>query len=362
MCEDQDRTPPESGAPAPGWSDIPTRGLEPDTAPPATRRAFDPALADTEPPTIFDETARRAPRALRLGLGGPPRDLPPGYIIDERFEVVRRLGAGSTGTVYLVNDLRLKDRKALKLMHPPLGDREAAARRFISEIKTLQQLSHENIIRVYDYGQTEEGGRSFFTMEYIDGVSLADLLKKKGGRLPLDRAAALMQQILEALACAHAQMAHRNLKPANIMVRPTGRAVLLNFGVFTSASSAGLAQPTAPALPSHYLAPEQRENPDCADARSDIYAAGAIFYQMITGQVPLADALPPSRVMHGIPRSVDKAIMKALAERPEERHPTCHAMIAAINRAITPGLPIARIVALVFVILALAVGVGVLWW
>lgn len=324
------------------WEQAPTRAFSRLDAVPAPRpgdQAFIITRADTEPDTIFDshsQSRSRAPKEMKISREDNWKRLQEGYVINERFEIRRCLGSGQVGTVYLVDDLRLKDKKALKLMHPSLIDSEAASRRFINEIKTLQGLSHEHIVRVYDFGLTEPGDLSFFTMEYVDGISLAQLLKKKGGRLPLDKCIGLVEQILDTLAYAHQHGTHRHLTPINVMVRATGRIVLLNFGLSTTHSSSGLPVEPVPFGLDYYQSPEQRENPAAADARSDIYALGAIFYQMLTGEIPLTDADPPSRVFREAPRALDRVVMRCLAPAPEDRFESAAAVKAALDEALRP--------------------------
>jgi hypothetical protein len=345
------------------WENAPTRAFSLlDGAP--VPRPEDPAFlltrSDSEPDTIFDANSQptsRAPREMKIAREGDGKPLPEGHVINERFEVRRCLGAGRVGTVYLVDDLRLKDKKALKLMHPALLDSEAASRRFISEIKTLQGLSHEHIVRVYDFGTTEPGGLSFFTMEYVDGISLAQLLKKKGGRLPLDKSIGLVTQILDTLAYAHQHGTHRHLTPVNIMVRATGRIALLNFGISTTHSSSGLPVAPVPAGLDYYQAPEQRENPGAAEARTDLYAVGAILYQMITGEVPLDDAEPPSRVHRGLPRSLDRVVMRCLAVEADERFASALEVKAALEAALRSRFSPAFLIGIAVLVLLVA-GIG----
>jgi len=297
---------------------------------------------------------------MKIARDGDHKPLPEGHVVNERFEVRRCLGAGRIGAVYVVDDLRLKEKKVLKLMHPALVDSPVAVQRFIGEIKTLQGLSHENIVRVYDYGQTEPGDLSFFTMEYVDGVSLAQLLKKRGGRLPLDRGMGLVNQLLDTLIYAHQTGAHRHLTPINIMVRPTGKIVLLNFGLSTTHSSSGLPVVPTPFGLDYYQAPEQRTEGKTGDLRADIYATGAILYQVLTGEIPLADAEPPSLACDDVPAALDPVIMKCLAESPEERFQSVAELKAALERALRP-----RINPALWVILALGTATaagGAAWY
>jgi len=348
---------PDTPLPPADWADTSTRGLSSDDAthsdmgePRPRDSFFQPQSDNTEPETLFDVTAARPPRELKIAREGDGQRLANGHIINERFEIRGCLGTGNVGTVYLVDDLRLKDKKALKLMHPALIDSAEAARRLITEIKMLQMLSHEHVVRIYDYGKVEGSELSFFTMEYIEGITLSGLLKKRGGKLPLDKATGLIRQILDTLVYAHQHTSHRNLKPINIMVRPSGKMVLLNFGISTTTSSAGLDLPQNRLGSSHYQAPEQHENPEIPDKRVDIYSAGAIYYQMLTGNVPLEPIVRPSRLNPAIPRSIDRVVMRSLASRPSQRFQDAKAMRAAIDRAMAPA-PFA---------LKLLVGIGVL--
>lgn len=371
MSDTDDKSPEDVDQPLPGlpdadWADDSTDGFSspgtpPDFPPddiPDMDSDFGPHRADGEPDTVFDASAPRPPREMKIAPEGDGRKLPAGFIINERFEIRQCLGEGNVGTVYLVDDLRLKGKKALKLMHASLVDSDVAAERFISEIKVLQRLSHEHIVRVYDYGKTERGELSFFTMEYIDGISLAGLLKKKGGRVPLEKALPLIRQILDTLEYAHQHTTHRNLKPINIMVRPTGHVVLLNFGISTTASSAGLAPAQRKLGASPYQSPEQREHPETTDPRVDIYAAGAILYQMLTGNVPLNQPPRPGRLVRGVPRRLDRVIMKSIAPRPDHRYPDAATMKQTIDRAVAPVSPWRHVL-----LLAAAAGLALaVWW
>lgn len=349
---------PPPGAPDSDWANAPTPLVTPADArkpnDPGDRDSIDDFFQtgrpDGEPDTIFDERAADTPaprREMRISREQDGRRLPEGHIINERFEIRKCLGDGNVGTVYLVNDLRLKEKKALKLMHPSLVDSADAARRFITEIKMLQKLSHEYIVRIYDYGKTDVGELSFFTMEYVAGATLGDLLKKKGGRFPVDKAVAVFTQILETLRYAHQHTTHRNLKPINIMVRPSGKVVLLNFGISTTTSSTGMPAQRQRLGASHYQAPEQGQHPDSDDPRVDIYAAGVIFYQMLTGQIPLGQIAPPSRLNRDIPRALDPFLLRCLAPRPEDRFPTAEATLQALEKALKPASALLRILVLI---------------
>ena len=311
-----------------------------------------------EPETIFDEDGTHStspsPRELPIAPESDAYAVAMGDVLNERFEVIKLLGTGALGMVYLVQDLRLKDRKALKLMHPALMNNPDAAERFIEEIKTLQKLSHENIVRVYDFGKTDHSDISFFTMEYVKGMTLAALLKKKGGWLPLEKSLAIIEQILNALSYAHQHSTSRNLNPSNIMVRPSGKVVLLNFGVTEDKVSNPRDRRNALGR-CHYQAPEQRSNPMLATPQSDLYAVGALFYQLLTGEVPLGQVKRPSCVNHSLPRRLDPIIMRCLESRPEERFNSATETRTAIQKAMKP-LPWPGLLLALFLLGSLVLG------
>jgi len=349
----------------PDPADAPTRFMPEDgSAPPplspplpAPGLANGQALDDSafEPETVFDADSRDGVPAPRELIISPERTVYApeiGDVLNERFEIRRLLAVGVLGVVYLVHDLRLKSEKALKLMHPSLLEDPSAAERFIGEIKMLQKLSHENIVRVYDYGKTDKGGHAFFTMEYVEGSTLASLLKKKGGRLPFDKGMAIIIQVLNTLVYAHRHAAHRNLKPVNILVRPNGKIVLLNFGLSGTPDDTRTDRGAALAN-AYYQAPEQVHEPATATPQVDVYAVGVLLYQLLTGEVPLASAPPPSRVNRALPRRLDRVIMRCLAPRPEDRYASAAEARDALQRAMAPrrALPL-LVAALIFALVA----------
>ncbi len=342
--------------------DLPSMGVEDEVALDISQPPLPRSISDnvSEPDTIFDgdevDDAAPHPRELRIAPESEIYMPTVGDVLNERFEILKLVGAGASGTTYLVEDLRLKDRKVLKLMHPALAENIEAAERFIAEIKTLQQLSHENIVRVYDFGKTDGSNLSFFTMEYVRGTSLAALLKKKGGRLPLEKSLALVDQILDALVYAHQHSTSQNLNPNNIMVRPSGKVVLLNFGVTEGRGTTPLAHRNTLGR-CHYQAPEQRLDPTVSTPQSDLYAVGALLYQLLTGEVPLGQAKRPSHVNHTLPRRLDPVIMRCLESRPENRFKNATETHAALQKAMnSPRWLGLLIIATLFLLGGLIVG------
>ena len=345
--------------------DTPSLGLDDEAALDMAGEGPPPLLDDSafEPETIFDEedgVSTPAPaRELAIAPESTVYAPKPGDVLNERFEIVSSIAVGTLGSVYLVQDLRLHDQKALKLMHPFLTKDPASEERFIAEIKALQKLSHEHIIRVYDYGKTERGDLSYFTMEYVKGTTLESLLKRKGGRLPVEKCVALARQVFDTLAYMHQHGVSRNLKPRNVMIRSSGKIVLLNVGLsrdlnVTSGdrrSNLGTAQ---------YQAPEQSLDPGVATPQVDIYSAGVLLYQMLTGTVPIGEVLPPSRVCRTAPRRLDRVVMCCLETRPENRYPSAQAARAALDRAEEGSRTVYLVVAAVVLALVAFVLGGIL--
>ncbi|HXH06768.1 MAG TPA: serine/threonine-protein kinase, partial [Vicinamibacterales bacterium] len=254
----------------------------------------------------------------------------------EHYRILERIGAGGMGVVYRARDERLGRDVAVKVLAP--GADEAARRRFRREALTLSQLNHPNIATIHDY-RSPPGG-DVLVMELVPGRPLADRLRD--GALPLDELAPFALQIARGLAAAHeAGIVHRDLKPQNIHVTPDGRVKILDFGLaqlaperaaeLTTMTGAGAPEALAGTLP--YLAPELLRGAP-PDARSDVYAAGAVLYEMATGRrlfpdregVALFAALladrppPPSSVNPAVPPVWEHVILKALDRDPERRY------------------------------------------
>lgn len=337
---------PEDEAPTPSQLVtrplIPSMGLEDEDALDIARPLPFEETEDSnfEPETIFDDAGAQldipAARELKIAPESVAYSPEIGDVLNERFEVVELVAVGTIGAVYVVDDLRLKSRKALKLMHPELMKDPRAATRFIEEIKLLQRLSHEHLIRVYDFGQTDRGNLSFFTMEYVEGMTLSRLLKKKGGQLPLDKSLVLIDQILDTLAYVHKHCVYRNLKPLNIIVRPSGKIVMLNVGLSQATGSQGFDRRAALGT-IQYIAPELIEDPDSCGPPADLYAVGVLLYQMLTGEVPMAQAPPPSRVNRALPSRLDRVIMRCLSHDPAKRYHSAEETKRAIHAALRPA-------------------------
>src|SRR5256714_10073923 len=203
----------------------------------------------------------------------------PGTMLAERYRIVGLVGKGGMGEVYRADDLKLGQPVALKFLPDHLLSDGAALARFHREVRVARQVSHKNVCRVYDIGETD--GRHFLSMEYIQGEELSSLLRRIG-RLPVDKAIQLARQICAGLNAAHdVGVLHRDLKPANIMIDGDGNARITDFGL------AGLAEEFADdelaAGTPAYMAPEQLEGKPFT-VRSDIYSLGLLLYELFTSK------------------------------------------------------------------------------
>lgn len=235
-------------------------------------------------------------------------------------------------TVYVAHDLRLDRRQALKVMHPSLAQDPAFVQRFINEAHSVAKLSHPNVVQVFDQG--EDTGHVFLAMEYVPGQTLRDLLKAKG-RLAPRTALNIMASVLAALGAAHqAGMVHRDVKPENVLITEDGRVKVADFGLARAVeqSNQGLTRTGTLMGTAAYLAPEQIEK-GLADARSDVYAAGIMLYELLTGSQPHTGETPiaiayqhvnedvprPSNFVPNMPPEVDALVTKATEREPRFR-------------------------------------------
>jgi eukaryotic-like serine/threonine-protein kinase len=258
-----------------------------------------------------------------------------GRVLDGRYRVEARLARGGMATVYEAVDLRLERTIALKVMHPALADDDQFVARFIREARSAARLSHANVVAVYDQG--DDHGTVYLAMEYVQGRTLRELLRRRG-HLDPRTALIVFESVVAALAAAHhAGLVHRDMKPENVLLADDGRVKVADFGLaraISSASSVTAGAGTGGVLIGTvaYLAPEQVER-GIAGPRSDVYAAGILLFEMLTGQTPhggdtpLAvayqhvhnDVPPPSTRLPGIPRALDELVADATSRDPDLR-------------------------------------------
>jgi len=256
---------------------------------------------------------------------GPDRALvPPGPEslagLFPQLEILGVLGAGGMGTVYRARQRGLDRLVALKVLSPRLSGEPAFAERFAREARTLARLNHPNIVDVYDLGQT--GQLYYFLMELVDGVSLRQMLQTH--RLTPPETLAIVAQICEAMEYAHGEgVVHRDIKPENILLDQKGRVKIADFGVsklLGTAPTQGvpLTQPNHILGTLHYMAPEQFENPLAVDHRADLYSLGVVFYEMLTGELPLGRFALPSQKAP-VDARLDELVLHTLEQDPAQR-------------------------------------------
>jgi predicted Ser/Thr protein kinase len=259
-------------------------------------------------------------------------------MVADRYRVIALLGRGGMGEVYSADDTKLGQRVALKFLPADRLKDTSWRDQFYAEVRMARQVSHPNICRVYDVGESD--GRLFLSMEFVDGEDLASLLRRIG-RLPEDKAVEVAQQLCAGLSAAHASgVLHRDLKPSNVMLDGKGRARITDFGLAIAAVDA---EQTKPAGTPGYLAPELF-NGAKPSVQSDLYALGLIFYELFTGKKAFeapnlaelyrkqseTNPTPPSSMVKNLDPTVERAILRCLDRDPMQRPRSAHAVAAAL--------------------------------
>src|SRR5499427_1988692 len=251
----------------------------------------------------------------------PPEELPlrPGQTF-HGLEILEVLGKGGMGVVYKARQPALDRLVALKILPQKMALDPDFQNRFIREAKALGSLSHPNIVAVYDFGA--DSGLFFFAMEFVDGTNLRQILRDR--KLTPEQALKIVPQLCDALDYAHTEgVVHRDIKPENILLDKKGRVKIADFGlaklVGADVAAAGMLTMTNMVMGTpHYMAPEQVENPKSVDHRADIYSIGVVFYEMLTGELPLGRFAPPSAKSE-VDSRIDEIVLKALEKEREHR-------------------------------------------
>src|SRR5580658_9649176 len=268
--------------------------------------------------------------------------LEPGVVLAQRYEIVEILGQGGMGAVYQATDRELNRTVAIKVIRPDLARDQGIVDRFKQELLLAHQVTHRNVIRIYDLSEAD--GMKFITMEYVEGENLLTLLHEKKKFSP-EESVEIMQQVCRALEAAHTVgVIHRDLKPQNIMRDKTGRILVMDFGLARTLEGDGMTQSGALVGTMEYMSPEQALGKPL-DQRSDIFALGLIFYEMLTGQMPFkADSTIASLIRRtqepvaplsdhdaSIPRSVSSIVQKCLERDLQLRYNTAAELLADLE-------------------------------
>jgi serine/threonine protein kinase len=269
--------------------------------------------------------------------------LSPGTSIGSRYEIIRLLGQGGMGAVYQAHDKELERQVAIKVIRADMAANPEILQRFKQELILARQITHKNVIRIFDLGQAD--GIKFITMEYIEGENLQGVLRRKKKLEPAE-AANILAQVCRALEAAHNEgVIHRDLKPQNIMLDKSGRAYVMDFGIARSMLGAGMTQTGALIGTPDYMSPEQAKG-QTLDARSDLFSIGIIFYEMLSGQVPFdADttmgklwkrtnepARPLDELDKTIPRPLSDIVRKCLEIEPQKRFASAGELLHQIEK------------------------------
>ena len=266
-----------------------------------------------------------------------------GKLLDNRYEILEQVGMGGMARVFRGLDHRLNRQVAVKILRDDLAEDAELRRRFHEESQAVAMLSHPNIVAVYDVSRSSDV--EYIVMELIDGITLKQYMQKKGNKLNWREALHFITQIVKALGHAHSRgIIHRDIKPHNIMVLRDGSVKVADFGIARVASG-GHSTLTQEALGSvHYISPEQARG-SRIDARSDLYSAGVVLYEMITGRLPFEGDTPVAVAIQHInsiplsPREIDPAIpealeaitMKAMAPNPDNRYASADEMLSDLE-------------------------------
>lgn len=271
------------------------------------------------------------------------------------YRIVRHLGSGGMGSVYLAVNTNIDQQVAIKVLRPEVARNAALRARFKQEAEMLCSLDHPGIVKFLNYVETAEG--VFLIMEYVKGMTLEDFISKKNGLIVESKAYTLICEILDAFAYAHSKgIVHRDIKPANIIIQDDGHIKIMDFGIAQIVSEANVTDSKAIMGTPAYMSPEQIYGKDI-DARSDIYSIGVLIHNMLTGRAPYDSTLLTAQeikrrvVKDNMPRMVEiypyisdkiqAVVDKATQKVPEARYQSCQEMKSAVKKAIAPD-PISK--------------------
>jgi tetratricopeptide (TPR) repeat protein/TolB-like protein/predicted Ser/Thr protein kinase len=305
--------------------------------------------ADPGATVIHPDASREGGTSARIPSG--PRSyvtsyqnvvLQEGDVLGGRYEILALLGEGGMGAVYKAKDREVERVVALKLIRPEMASNPAILARFKQELMTAHQVTHKNVIRIYDLSEAD--GVKFITMEFVEGSDLRQLYRDQG-KLPPDEAVDIIRQVCMALDAAHtAGIIHRDLKPQNIMRDKAGRILVMDFGLARSIQSEGMTQTGALLGTIEYMSPEQAMG-KTLDQRSDLFAVGLIFYELLSGKMPFKAetamasllmrnqerAVPLADIDATVPAGLSDIVSRCLERDLERRYPSAAEIIADLD-------------------------------
>lgn len=268
----------------------------------------------------------------------------PGQSVANRYTVVDVIGRGGMGCIYRVRDNTLGEEVALKTLLPEFLQNKLVVERFFNEARIARQLSHPNIIRVHDIGMT--GSAVYISMELLKGKSLREMLDAllPGERLPVDMTLRVIDELCAALEYAHRYTVHRDIKPENIMVLPDGNIKLMDFGISKLMANTRMTAVSVVMGTPMYMSPEQIKNSRDVDARADLFSAGVVLYEMLTGNVPSGVSKPASHIRRDTPPEMDAIIAKCVEPNREHRYRNVTELrdaLLSVRARFTPGIGVA---------------------
>lgn len=311
-----------------------------------------PFCADCGTQLLPKDEEGAAQPVLTKTIETPVEEITRGTKFAGRYEIIEELGRGGMGRVYRVEDTKVGQEVALKLIKPEIASDAKTLERFRNELKTARMIAHKNVCRMFDLG--EAPGAYFITMEYVAGENLKSLIRQVG-RLDTATVLRMARQICEGLAEAHRLgVVHRDLKPSNIMIDRSGGLRIMDFGIARSLKAKGMTGTGIVIGTPEYMPPEQAEAKG-VDQRSDLYSLGVILFEMVTGRLPFEGDTPlsvamkhkgeapevPSKLNPQIPEGLSELILKCLAKDRAERFGSAEEILVELER-IGSGLPTAE--------------------
>jgi serine/threonine protein kinase/tetratricopeptide (TPR) repeat protein len=272
----------------------------------------------------------------------PIKEYEPGSVISGKYKLIKKIGGGGMGSVYSAEDIRLKRPIALKFLHPDLTHNTEAKSRFIQEAQAASALEHNNICTIHEVDETSDG-LIYIAMTFYQGETIKERIGK--GTFEIGEAIDVMTQLGEGLENAHKQgIVHRDIKPANIMITSDGTVKILDFGIAKLSAQTDVTRTASIVGTAAYMSPEQAKLEE-VDERTDIWAAGALLYEMLTGKIPFKgdsiqttiysllskSPLPMTDIRKDIPEEIEALVFRCLRKKKEERFPSAQHLVKALK-------------------------------